>query len=95
MTDFELGILKVLSQSLNESADDWLIASTIHNFDQIDCRPKHGGWITAVNKACWRMEKQGLVHGWIMSHGLPQYNPPQSRLWCITDKGKDAIVRQQ
>ena len=80
-------VLEVIRKYTRErnGADDWLIASSIYNWDGEGMRPKHGAWITQVNQAGMRLQKRGLVGAFIVSHGLPGYNAPQSRVWFARD----------
>jgi hypothetical protein len=87
-------VLKVISHGVNGMADEWEIASSVYPWDGKEpeisfrsARRKHGAWIRVVVQAGCRLTDKGLVGSFIETHGLPGYNAPQSRIWCITPKG--------
>jgi len=67
-------LLRVSPTGLSE----WELAMTIFPWSDNSNRSKHGGWITCVVKALWKMERQGRVgHFWV-SHGD---GVPGTRIW--------------
>ena len=61
--------------------DEWEIASSIYPWDAPGCRSKHGAWINQVIRAGERLQAKDLVGCYAISHGLPGYDAPQSRIW--------------
>ncbi len=61
--------------------DEWFIASSIYPWAVSACRGKHGAWINQVIRAGRRLQAKGLVGSFIVSHGEPGYNAPQTRIW--------------
>ena len=69
--------------------DEWEIASSIYPWDDFSQRAKHGAWIRAIIQAGQRLQKNGLAGSYLVSHGLPGYNAPQSRIWFAKKKSND------
>ena len=82
-------VLKVIKDSpFSGGTDEWFIASSIYPWDKANSRSKHGAWIRAVISAGQRLQKNGLVGCYIVSHGMPGYNAPQTRLWFAKELRK-------
>ena len=59
--------------------DEWEIASSIYNWGDSKQRSKHGAWIRAIISSCHRLQKQGLVGYFWVSHGE---GVSGTRIWC-------------
>ena len=82
--DIDEKMLKILKErDAYGGTDEWFIASSIFDWDGKGNRKKHGAWIRCVIQAGIRLQNKGLVGHFMVSHGQPGYNAPDSRLWFL------------
>jgi len=60
--------------------DEWLIASSVYQWDSLGARPKHGAWIRVIINACIRLEQARILGHFFVSHGE---GVAGTRVWFI------------
>lgn len=74
-------ILRILRDHKGSGGcNEWEIASSLYPWGDSKQRQKHGAWIRVVIGACARLQKQGLVGYYFVSHGD---GVPGTRIWCV------------